>query len=1240
MPLSRWRTWLDRPRRPARPARRHPKTPSRKLTLEMLEDRTLPSITLTGSPDWVEQGPGPINNGQVSADPNNAVTGAVQALVEHPTTAGMVFAGTVAGGVWRTADITGGGNPANVNWVPLSDTLESLYIGALAADPSNPNTLYVGTGSYSNTFRNQLPEMAIGLYRTTNDTAVTVTWENLGRSTFAGLAVRSIVVSRADADLLLVAAANADGTGGLFRSEDGGDTWTALSDGTILPFTGSATDVIADPNNANTFYAAAPGQGVFETDNDGDNWERIDDLNTAITGIDVSTNLRLAAHKNGAQTVLYVGVIDGNGQLSGVFRTTVSGAATTWQEIGSAPNITNGGQGFNNFSITADPGNANLVYVGGDQPPDIFRGDASADGGAGDWFQVSGNADVSNTGPHADSRSFLFLRSGVLLEFDDGGIYSLTNPQDPMDGTDSWTTLAGNLRDTELHGVAYDTARNLVFGGAQDNGVEIQATTNSLAWNHYQDGDGSTQAYSIPGDVRYSLGNNFGNFTRTNGGGSPTAMVLAAPATPNDSLSGLENTSGANNDQDFANSGNFESHLALEVNRFNAADVLFGRRALYESSNQGDTISIVIGPTDFGKSATDRFQSAAYGGTHFPGVFYAGTAGGRLFVRDETGTIHNVTAALSAVIPGTDTISDITLDPANYTRAFVVKGNRVAMTTDAGQHWQEITGNLASLTSAVRTIALVDPTPTVAGGGVVVVGGLGGVFRLLPGLAGTCDAGQMTWTEFGNGLPHTLVQDLDYVPVDPDGNAADGTGILLAGTFGRGAWTINNVTASIQVNGVLTVTGDAGDNAMALREDPSNESRIIVGDGLGNTRGFDKAQFERVDFQGLAGNDTVTVSSDGTTGPAATGDVDFVTFQLTVEGGGQAGDKLILEDRGGGSAARVTVTAGTVGQGAGDSFFGDCGRLNYSGLGNLTLDLTDHSDTVTVQGAGAGTALVVQCNGGDDRVNVSVTAASGYQMLVDGGPGTDVLAVTDVQGGAVIHDHKSGPASGTVQVCYLAGAMSVISYQSVEQVPTNSTPDQSYIQALYHQFLQRDATPQEIAAWEPALSMPGGQVFVANGIIRSREAYTVLVRSWYVHYLGRAAQNGEEQGWVNALLQGLTQEVVLSTFLNSLEYYQKAGGTDAGFIRKLFLDLLGRAPGNNEVFLWEQSLLMVGRGGVSWLVLESQEYRSKFVTNLYQTLFMRPATPAEAAAWALSPFDLTTLEVLVASSNENFANGC
>src|SRR6266704_4873067 len=90
----------------------------RRLALEALEERTLLAIVTQGLPDWIEQGPGPNVNGQVeNVAPNNAVTGAINAIAADPSNANILYVATANGGIWRTNNAAA----ASPNWVPLTD---------------------------------------------------------------------------------------------------------------------------------------------------------------------------------------------------------------------------------------------------------------------------------------------------------------------------------------------------------------------------------------------------------------------------------------------------------------------------------------------------------------------------------------------------------------------------------------------------------------------------------------------------------------------------------------------------------------------------------------------------------------------------------------------------------------------------------------------------------------------------------------------------------------------------------------------------------------------------------------------------------------------------------------------------------------------------------------------------------------------------------------------------------------
>src|SRR5205823_4420228 len=99
-----------------------------------------------GAVKWLAQGGGPVLHGAVTnLAPGNAISGAVHVVLPHPTNSDTLFAGTVNGGIWRTANASA----ASPTWTPLTDFPPSLSISALDFDPQNAQVLLAGTGSLS-----------------------------------------------------------------------------------------------------------------------------------------------------------------------------------------------------------------------------------------------------------------------------------------------------------------------------------------------------------------------------------------------------------------------------------------------------------------------------------------------------------------------------------------------------------------------------------------------------------------------------------------------------------------------------------------------------------------------------------------------------------------------------------------------------------------------------------------------------------------------------------------------------------------------------------------------------------------------------------------------------------------------------------------------------------------------------------------------------------------------------------
>jgi len=827
-----------------------------------------------GGPLWRAAGPTGIRDGQTEhVTPDGKVAGAVQAVVPHPTDPDRMWIATVNGGIWETRNA----RAADPHWTPLTDRLPALSIGALDLDPTDASarTLVAGIGNVSSYGVSGLLD---GLLVTHDGGA---SWTRLDHASLTGHSFTGVAVR---GSTIVAAATSYWGSfapGGIFRSTDGGATWSQVASVPVV----DVYDMVGDPARPTRLFAVAVG-GVYQSDDTGATWTEIGgtaaeisrllgdrglsnaeldvgptgrvwiaitrygllgyigyldagDINgtDAWTALDLpftpesgfvpvadavpdSYGVLITAPGHGLYTGLQVEVRDLGGLTgaSGVYivvavdadrfylyEAHATGTYTgggSWRLVnGTNPKAKSngapspnpfggvrrpGGQGALHLSIVADPGDPDLVYLGGDRQDlnwsgevlnhlgaenytgRLFRGDARvAPTGVvpspqwdhlthrNDVADMPGGGTASSSAPHADSRDLAFDAAGELIEVDDGGIFRRTSPRD---ATGDWFAMVGDLQITELHNIAYDHVSKTVFGGAQDVGTPMQ-TPGSLVWEDLTQGDGGDVAVddmtlAAEGrSIRYTAYPNTPIAFRSVHDAAGTLVDWTQPA-----LAPLDGV---------YVQGSFTTPVelnAIEPRRL----VIGGVNGVFESLDQGETTTLV-------GEGVPGFQNAiAYGGrrggTAKPEVLYYG-AGNVVYLRTTAGIAATPTVT---PFPGGQ-VQDLALSPRDWRTAYAIDSAHVYVTTDAGATWLDMTGNLQD--AGLRTAVVVPLVPFVD---YVLVGGFTGVSETI--VVFGRPVGPARWLELGTNLPNAPVWDMEWDATDR---------VLTVSTLGRGAWQAN-----------------------------------------------------------------------------------------------------------------------------------------------------------------------------------------------------------------------------------------------------------------------------------------------------------------------------------------------------------------------------------------------------------------------------------------------------------------
>ncbi|WP_146408387.1 dockerin type I domain-containing protein [Allorhodopirellula heiligendammensis] len=756
---------------------------------------------------------------------------------------------------------------SGTNGLPVGSTFD------LVGDPSDANQFYVSVSG-------------VGLYRTPDlgDTWIDVSTDASLSSAFTGGGNNNAEMTVAATGRVFVGVLQNGRSNYIGFSDDEGATWTEMD----LPVYLLGSENIDNATNASPIVVTTATGNAFRTG----------DL-VRITGVQGNTaaNGEFTVTQINSTTFSLNGSV-GNGAYS-------ASAGDTARELSRLnPSEKAGTQGGTHFSIMVDPSDDDVIYVGGDRQDspfpnpvgatdfsgNLFRGDAGvaavAPGALNNefspqWEHLTHTQDMGFVGggtsdmsaPHADSREIRFRADGVLIEGDDGGIYARTSPDDNTGGWFSkMSDAAGGLQVTEMHDVAYDNNAKIIISGNQDTGTTEQIVTGGLVYRSVSTADGGDVAVDnlIGGgnSLRYSSTQNFGNarvrvMDAANGQVSDTPLALASGADP-------------------ALVPMFVTPIAVNQGAPNRL-IVGGLNGIYESTDRGANISLidsgVINGTNPG-SLNDG-DPIAYGTVGNPEALYVGTGS---VVRVRTAAAAPLVVASPA---GIGTVRDVEMDPNDFMHAFAIDANRVFETPDAGATWTEITGNLSD--PDLRNIEFVELP---SGNNAILIGGRYGVHRMLSTSSGT-------WTELGANLPNAPVWDMDY-------DAADD--VLVVGTLGRGAWTVENASDLLDEAPVLTICGDEDhinqDDVIRLVRNAGNSLLLDVFlNSVVPVATVPLAALMQINVFGVGGNDELIIdASNGLIDIA-----DAIRFDgdgtCSVEGAGHADDVGV--DRG---FDRLTIT--------------------------------------------------------------------------------------------------------------------------------------------------------------------------------------------------------------------------------------------------------------------------------------------------------------------------------------------
>lgn len=651
----------------------------------------------------------------------------------HPTNAQIAYAVSASGGLWISQNGAMTWNKCGTDHLPLT------ACASVCIDYTNDSILYLGTGD-PNYYSTDL-----GIYKSTDGGN---TW--FPANTGCGTAMAVEILMDPNDHLTLVAATS----GGIYKTTNGGVNWTSKLS------VGQFTDMEMKPAAGSRTLYAVNFSNFYKSEDFGDTWTQIT-TGIAVPGGGSGQGMRLAVSPADSN-VVYAGMVKDEGTI---FRSNDGGNTFTTVYHNPSQSLTGydvngGGQGNYNFTMVADPTNANTVYLASHV---VWK---STDGGI-NWNQLTQWWAML----HTDMHDFIFNPNAQneLYSINDGGVWISTN------GGSNWLPRSNGLGATEIYKAASDPKRkDIVSIGTQDNG---ELYSYQGIWKTNRGGDWTSRVifdYTNNNRVYY-----YENGKRRQLNISGTEANYALPVTPGNST------------------------LKLSFTPLNTEMALAGINDLYLTADLSSASPVWGLMTTF-PGAIKAIEFAAWSEQ----TIYVLVSPNKIWKGyDLTAWAPNWnTYTLPSTVSNSSSIATL---PNDTNVVYVTIGSKVYRSADQGQTWVNETFNLPNI-NIIRIIH--DPYSTDES---VYICNAAGVWYKNKFMS--------SWSDYNQGLPSVAnITDFMYVDDGSDSSmiriASYGRGVwqtpLATTTQGLGEFTLpeltiypNPATHLIRVRLPYSVTG-------------------------------------------------------------------------------------------------------------------------------------------------------------------------------------------------------------------------------------------------------------------------------------------------------------------------------------------------------------------------------------------------------------------------------------------------